>query len=78
MIYNVSGVMTGNEYKHFKARLEAISGRVNVKYDYNKKEVVITYEEPYLIDEETLIHKSNTKKEIPHEISELRQLQFNQ
>ena len=72
----VEGVQKGNEYKYFKKRLEAISGRVNVGYDYNKKTVSIGYEEPYLIDEEALQHKATTKKEILKEISVLRQIQF--
>ena len=75
MEFKIEGVQQGNEYKHFKAKLEAISGRVNVKYDYIKKIVSIGYEEPYLIDNITLQHKSDTKKEILKEITALRQIQ---
>ena len=70
----VEGVQKGNEYEYFRRRLEAISGRVNVKYDYIKKAVIIGYEDPYLIDNETIKHKANTKSEILKEISALRQI----
>ena len=76
MNFIVEGVQKGNEYKYFKKRIEAISGRVNIKYDYNKKVVIIGYEDPYLVDNETIKHKANTKNEILKEISVLRQVQF--
>ena len=76
MKFKVENVQKGNEYKCFKNRLESITARLNVSYDYNKKCVNISYEEPYLIDDEVLKHKSNTKKEVLKEISVLRQIQF--
>ena len=76
MEFNIENVEDGNEYRRFRSRLEGISGRVNVSYNYIAKTVKIGYEEPYLIDNEVLKHKSNTKKEILAEIRFLRRIQF--